>query len=106
MDTTSEFICAFAEYTPYVFGCISQLLLALMALDRFITIVFANRFLMFRKKDFQLSLVCLVFIYGICIYIPIPISQKLEINVINNTQTNQTMEMRYCMIVDQDKFNL
>lgn len=81
MPNISDIFCKLTEYINFVMSTTSVLILSLIAFDRMLTIVFAQRSLsqMLRKRRVQICLVTLVLFFSIGIYIKIPITNYLEV---------------------------
>jgi hypothetical protein len=93
LETLSSFNCHLDEYSVYVFASLSFWLLALIAFDRMITIVFPTRFQLLKKRYFQILLVGVLFAYSIILYLPMAIYYRLEVDPSNNQSAT-------CVIVD------
>ena len=102
-DTTLVFdvFCRLGEYSVYVAASVSVWNLFLITADRFATIVFPNKFPIFKKTHFQAFLYSITIIYSICIYIPMVVYYNLLTSASSfNNQTNATIITKSCVIVE------
>ena len=88
LDLVSPFFCAIGEYLPYVGGTISLWLLALISLDRFLTIVYPNRFKLLKKRHFQAIMALILIAYSLLAHIQLPLYYTLEPT---SNETNSTL---------------
>lgn len=72
------FFCSLKLYNGYVLGTISLWMLTLISLDRLVKIVYHNRFIIFKKRWFQVTLVAIIIIYSLIINLTIPTSYEYE----------------------------
>jgi hypothetical protein len=89
--------CKFGYYTRIVFFTISLWILLIISFDRLCSIIIRlHTFTILRKKSFQISLIAIVFIFGLSFPILIPINSKLiQVNIFNN-HTNKTETQLVC----------
>lgn len=93
LELVSPFACAFFGYMDYFLGTVSQTILLIISIDRLFTVVYSNRFQIFRKRWFQYLLLLAAIVYGLCLNIMIPINKTiLEIPIGNN------QVLRYCYL--------
>jgi hypothetical protein len=87
IDSTSIVICKLGEFTGFVFASMSVWLLALIAFDRMISIVYPSSRLapLIQKRAFQSALVLLIFLVSFFLYIPMPINYTFIETLTNNT---------------------
>lgn len=95
----NQFACAILTYSDYWTGTLGQCLLFLISLDRFVTVVYPNRFLVMRKRSFQAFLVLIAIIFSLLLNIMLAINAKL-IEVTTNGNNSSTV-IRTCF-VDKD----
>ena len=79
----TEWICKMMTYFVAVFSAMSGWILVFFSVDQLITVSFTKRFLFFKKKWFQYSLVLGLFIFHCLFYIPMIFTFSL-INKIEN----------------------
>lgn len=84
IDLLSPFFCRFNEYQPYVAAGVSLWLEFLITLDRFLTIVYPNRFNLIKQKRFQIAAISLILVYSLLVCINLPLNYRLD--VINGTK--------------------
>lgn len=77
IDLVAPFLCSVGEYQPYVCITVSLWLLALISLDRLLTIQYTNRFKLFKKRWFQATLAACLLIYSLLLHIQLPLYYKL-----------------------------
>lgn len=97
IDLVAPFFCTIGEYLPYVAGTISLWLLALISLDRFLTIVYSNRFGIFKKRWLQIMFVIVLVVYSLLIHIQLPLSYNLV--VLSSNETNSSLA---CVLESQN----
>jgi hypothetical protein len=85
IDLVNGFFCAVGEYQPYTAATIALWLLALVSLDRVLTIAYANRFKLFKKGWFQALLVVFFIVYSLLIHIQLPMNYRLTVIDGSNT---------------------
>lgn len=88
--------CKLLQYISYVSGAVSIWTISLILLDRFLSIAYCNRFLIIKKRRFQVLTVLLVIVINSIYYITIPIYRKLH----ENTSVNSSP---ICSYIDQRK---
>lgn len=94
INVTSNFMCKMMSYLPPTIGSISVWLLAIIALDRLLTIVYPNRFNFIRLKRTQFITVIAIFIYSFCLHTP----AAIYTNLLFIPQGNFTLKL--CIIDD------
>jgi hypothetical protein len=78
IDLKARLICQLTEYSAYIFGSMSVWLLALIAFDRLITIVFPNRLAFLKKRCAQTAFVLALTVYSSLMYLPMPLNTVLR----------------------------
>jgi hypothetical protein len=120
IDLTTEIVCKLAEYTVYVVSEVSIWHLTLIGADRFLSIVFPQRFKIIKKRQFQMILTLLVSLYGVFLYLPMPIYYTLSIQNAGDTQllpdfnsittlsnwSNSSSFVSTCSVQEEDKANI
>lgn len=64
LDVVSPFFCILNQFFPYSWGCFSLIVLGIISIDRFLIVIYPNRFKLIKEKWFQLALLLLVFIWS------------------------------------------
>ena len=94
LDATTPLFCKIVRFIPFYFADFSINLLTLIAIDRMLTIVYPNRFLMTKKRWFQILIVAISALIVVLVNIIIPLYFDLiEVNTTNSSQT-----IRICTI--------
>ena len=75
----SPFFCYFNDYLAYVASLVTMWLDAIITLDRFLTLVYSNRFTIIKKRSFQIVILLIVFAYCLLININMSLNFRLEI---------------------------
>lgn len=83
----SSFFCATDKYARAAFLLLSQILLALITIDRLLTVVYPNRFIMLRRMPFQLTIIAVALTYSMTVFIMFPFNQALITQAVTNTST-------------------
>lgn len=94
LQTISPLFCTLNEYHTYVASFISTWMLALISFDRFLVIVYPNRFKLFRRRPFQSILVFIVVLYSILVNLRIPLNNRLE--VFESFNSSKTITIIIC----------
>ena len=84
IDLISPLICQFTEYQPHVATIVSLWLLAVISIDRLITIVYHQHSRLLKSRWFQVSMVSIVLIYSILLNSQIPLNTRL-LRISNDT---------------------
>lgn len=90
IQLANQFSCVFWGYGDYVVGTIGQFFLLLTSIDRVVLIVYPNRFLIFRKKWFQITLALIAVGYSLLVNILLALNSFLIDIPLGG---NQTMKM-------------
>jgi hypothetical protein len=98
IDIILPFFCYTGEYQPYTCASISCWLLALIAFDRWISIVHPNRFKIFKSLVFQTFLICLIVVTNLLYYMIMPMSYYIQNDLTFDTVKNVTILMPSCVI--------
>ena len=77
IDTFSRLSCRFNEYQPYVASSVSLWLLALISLDRLVTVVYPKRFALIKRRSVQLTLILLIIVYSVLLNLSLPLNSRL-----------------------------
>jgi hypothetical protein len=83
----SSFFCTTDKYARAAFLLMSQILLVLITIDRLLTVVFPNRFMMLRRMPFQLTIIAVALTYSMTVFIMFPFNQALITQAVTNTST-------------------
>ena len=90
--TIGKHFCALSMFVPFYFGGVSTFLLTIISIDRMLTIVYPNRFIVLKKRWVQAVIVIIVALISLLVGIITPISY--EVKVLN--QTNSSIQTRVC----------
>lgn len=90
IQLANQFSCVFWGYGDYVVGTIGQFFLLLTSIDRVVLIVYPNRFQIFRKKWFQITLALIAVGYSLLVNILLALNSFLIDIPLGG---NQTMKM-------------
>lgn len=94
LETTTPLLCKIVRFIPYYFADFSIHMLTIIAIDRMLTIVYPKRFLITKKRWFQILIVSILALIVVLANIIIPLYFDLiEINPTNSSQT-----IRICTI--------
>ena len=74
----SRLLCMFGDYVTYCGGYISVWLHTIISVDRLIVIGYSNKFRVFQKRWFQLTLVLILVIYSTLLNIRMPLNYRLQ----------------------------
>jgi hypothetical protein len=94
IDIVWPFFCPIGEYQPYTCASISCWLLALIAFDRWISIAYPNRFVLFKKRWFQSLLVCVIILANLLYFIILPLNYHIH----EESTLNVTAVIKTCVI--------
>jgi hypothetical protein len=78
IDLLSPILCKINEYQPHVSSCISGLTVSIIAIDRYVTIVYRNQFVLLRRKWFRVSVISAVIFYSLLVNLKIPLNYRYE----------------------------
>lgn len=92
--TVSRIFCKIVEFIPAYFGGFSINMLTMIAIDRMVTIVYPNRFMVMKKRWFQ----CLMIAIVIIIVLSTSIITALNYDLIELNQPNSSQSIRLCVI--------
>lgn len=70
LSRLNQFLCKFRNYTFDAIGPVSPWLMVVVSFDRFISIGFPRRFPIFFKFYFQVTVICVIFVFNIAFYTP------------------------------------
>lgn len=87
--------CRLNEYQANVTAVASFLLLTVILIDRIVTLFNPDRFLVFKKRWFQVLVVFIAFIYSSALSVIMPIYNKLEVIPIDNSSN---MTEKICIL--------
>lgn len=91
----SDFLCKSVMFTIYTISAMAAWFMVVAGLDRFIVIVYPNRFLFIQKPRFTLSIVVLITIYNIIFNFHILFDTSLTL-IANYTDTANTTMVYEC----------
>ena len=77
LDVVSTFFCKIDEYTADVAAIFSLWMLTLISFDRLFTVVYPNRFLLIKKRQFQALIVALILVYSLAVNLTLPINYQI-----------------------------
>ena len=100
LTVVSVFFCKLSEYAVVASSSSSAWHLFLVNVDRLVTIVFPQRFLIFKKKRFQALLSFTAAAYSFCIYLPLSIYRDLVTIESFDSKTNVTSRSTTCAIIE------
>lgn len=78
IDLISPLFCRFNEYQPYVAGGVSLWLESVITFDRYLTIVYPNRFTLIKQSRFQITVISITVAYCLIVFIGLPLSYRLD----------------------------
>lgn len=93
LSRLSIFFCKINDYQPFFASCFSTWLLALISFDRLAVVVYPNRFKIFKKRWFQITLVLILMTYSLLINIQLPLFYRLEVR---NDTINSSIPTYIC----------
>lgn len=79
IDLLSPILCKINEYQPHVSSCISGLTVSIIAIDRYVTIVYRNQFVLLRRKWFRVTVISVVILYSLLVNLKIPLNYRYEV---------------------------
>lgn len=87
IELISTLLCVFSQYRIWTTSNISILFITLISLDRLLTVMYLNKFVIFKTRCFQLLLIVAIILCfdGILIIVPIN-SQLIEQDIHNSSQ--------------------
>lgn len=113
IQSISAFLCTINEFHTYVASKVSLWILSLISLDRFLVIIYPNRFMLFRRRRFQVTLVVILLLFSILIHLQLPLNHQLiSIENTNSSQVscylppNVQNRNYYCIVINIVVFNL
>lgn len=106
ISLVSDLICKLSDYSNYVAAALSVWLLALVSFDRLISIVFPFRFLIFKKRHFQLIVVSVLIAYSLFLYLPMPIYTDIINEFRNKTNETNTSRLIKSCVLQESKTSL
>ena len=99
LTLVADIFCRLGEYTVHVASSISVWHLFLITIDRFVNILYQQRFPIFKKRRFQAILSAIAVVYSFCFYIPLSLYYNLVTIESTDSSTNQTTVKQACVIV-------
>ena len=82
VELTSEFLCKISKYRSWGFGNISTIMTTIISLDRLLTVMFPNKFTIFKKRWVQCLVVAgAIFFYGLATIIVPLYTRLVEVNI-------------------------
>lgn len=95
VDDISSYWCKINRYFYYSLDAISPMMIAYIAIERYVCIKYTTRRFFMRKKKVQFLFFVIIFTFNALYYIPIPIFQDLieHFYQINESISNQTIVM-------------
>jgi hypothetical protein len=95
IEKISNTLCKLRMYVPYVISPISAWILVIISLDRWMSIVISNKFLIRKKSGFQILICILIIGFNLIFYTPSLSFGLEEIKFIDNL-TNESSKMYSC----------
>ena len=77
LDLVSQFFCTVDTYTENIAATFSLWMLTVISFDRLFTVVYPNRFQIFKKRWFQVLIVVVLLVYNIGVNLPLAIGYKI-----------------------------
>ena len=77
LDLVSQFFCTVDTYTENIAATFSLWMLTVISFDRLFTVVYPNRFQIFKKRWFQVLIVVVLLVYNIAIDLPLAIGYQI-----------------------------
>ena len=97
IDLVADYFCRLCEYVLlFVNASISVWLLALISLDRFLTIVCPHRYQFIKKKSFRATVVTGIALFSFALYSPVPIFSELFVEQTFSNETNTSELVKKC----------
>ena len=96
----SNLLCKLADFSVYFTTSSAHYLLAVITVDRFVSIVFPNRFAIFQRRSFHILQACVVCGYAFLSNLPTILFNELIVTGYHDNQTNKTVETRDCVLVN------
>lgn len=94
LSVISLLICQLSEYQPHVAGHFSLILQTVILLDRLFTIVYHNRFAIFKRKWFQITLIAIILVFSVIANLPLFLESKIE----ETTQLDSKSIQKKCIL--------
>lgn len=94
IDLLSPILCKINEYQPHVSSCISGLTVSIIAIDRYVTIVYRNQFVLLRRKWFRVTVISVVILYSLLVNLKIPLNYRYE-TVLRDNLTSHVCYLPY-----------
>ena len=93
LSSSSQFFCTMDTYTENTAATFSLWMLTVISFDRLFTVVYPNRFQIFKKRWFQVLIVVVLLVYNIAINLPLAIGYQIV-----NYYINPYVSIKYCYI--------
>jgi hypothetical protein len=77
LSSTSQFFCTMDTFTENISATFSLWMLTVISFDRLFTVVYPNRFQIFKKRWFQVLIVVVLLVYNIAINLPLAIGYQI-----------------------------
>jgi hypothetical protein len=95
LTTAAAFLCPLTAFIPYYFGTLSTFLLTMIAVDRTLTIVYPRKFIIFKKRWFQIVIVVILAVIDLLINILVPLKYRIaELKLGNSSITIRNCQMQ------------
>ena len=88
IENSSQLSCRLKSYFENVFFPISGWTTAIISLDRMLSIIYPTRFLIRKKRSFQILICLLILVFNLLYYCPIVLYAELRNTIIFDNQTN------------------